>query len=426
MLQDSAHIQEKDAQWARERAERRQRSGSPQGAGGRRPCGARAGGGTVAPRTAAGGDAPRACRRRPASRCTRSPKPRRACASSSRSATTSMFAPAPGVEAALSRCRPHPRLGHASRPGSARTRRGTRSCSPATSASRAGRSSPTRCGCRTPTPLVVESTYGNRLHKDARVDLRRIRAGAGDDAAARQRRHSGVRRRPHAGGDLRAGRSRAPAAARRRSRSSSTRRWRRWRRGSTRATRRAAGSARAASSRAGWRQHPQRMRVLFTETPQDSMAINEISRGAVIIAASGMCDGGRIKHHLRHLPRAGVRRSCSPGSRPAGTLGRALVDGATQRAAVSRGRAGARVAPHHRRPVGARRPRGAAGLAAAASDSRRRAPSSSTASATRPSASRRAPRRPALPVGRDTGARRPDAHRLTVEPRAAPHSAIAR
>lgn len=73
-----------------------------------------------------------------------------------------------------------------------------------------------------------------------------------------------------------------------------------------------------------------RVKVLFTETPQDSMAINAIRSGAVIVAASGMCEAGRIKHHLRHNL---ARSECAivfTGFQAAGTLGRQIVDGAAR------------------------------------------------------------------------------------------------
>jgi metallo-beta-lactamase family protein len=73
-----------------------------------------------------------------------------------------------------------------------------------------------------------------------------------------------------------------------------------------------------------------KVRVRFTETPQDSMAINNVTCGAVIVAASGMCEGGRIRHHLLHnLPRS----ECAivfTGFQAAGTLGRQIVDGASR------------------------------------------------------------------------------------------------
>ena len=69
-------------------------------------------------------------------------------------------------------------------------------------------------------------------------------------------------------------------------------------------------------------------RVRFTESVEDSMAINAVKAGAVIISASGMCEGGRIKHHLRHNL---SRPECAivfAGFQAAGTLGRRIVDGA--------------------------------------------------------------------------------------------------
>jgi len=74
---------------------------------------------------------------------------------------------------------------------------------------------------------------------------------------------------------------------------------------------------------------PEVDRVRFTEDLEESKKINSITSGAVIISASGMCEGGRIRHHLRHNI---ARPECAivfVGFQAAGTLGRRIVDGAS-------------------------------------------------------------------------------------------------
>ncbi|MCJ7593447.1 MAG: MBL fold metallo-hydrolase, partial [Desulfobacterales bacterium] len=68
----------------------------------------------------------------------------------------------------------------------------------------------------------------------------------------------------------------------------------------------------------------------FTEKTDESMAINKQSGSAIIIAGSGMCTAGRIKHHLKHnLWREGASLVIV-GFQAKGTTGRKIVDGAKQ------------------------------------------------------------------------------------------------
>lgn len=68
----------------------------------------------------------------------------------------------------------------------------------------------------------------------------------------------------------------------------------------------------------------------FTERVEASRKINDIRNGAIIIAGSGMCNGGRILHHLKYNIHRPECRIIFTGYQAPGTLGRKLVGGEKQ------------------------------------------------------------------------------------------------
>jgi len=78
-----------------------------------------------------------------------------------------------------------------------------------------------------------------------------------------------------------------------------------------------------------WREkNPDALRVVASRDVKDSMALNSMRGGGIILAGSGMCDAGRIKHHLKHNLWRKESSVVIVGFQAQGTLGRKIVEGA--------------------------------------------------------------------------------------------------
>ncbi len=68
----------------------------------------------------------------------------------------------------------------------------------------------------------------------------------------------------------------------------------------------------------------------FTRQTAESVAINSVHGGAVIMAGAGMCTGGRVRHHLQHNLGRADSSIVFVGYAAVGTPARAIIDGAKQ------------------------------------------------------------------------------------------------
>lgn len=86
-----------------------------------------------------------------------------------------------------------------------------------------------------------------------------------------------------------------------------------------------------AETRALWEKHQYKdllPNLQITRSPEESAQINAIRKGAIILAGSGMCEGGRIRHHLKNQVWRPGNHLVFVGFQARNTLGRRLVDGA--------------------------------------------------------------------------------------------------
>jgi metallo-beta-lactamase family protein len=78
--------------------------------------------------------------------------------------------------------------------------------------------------------------------------------------------------------------------------------------------------------RASFADMPPLPNLTLSRTGEESQRINRTRSGALVIAGSGMCNGGRVLHHLKHNIERPECHVVITGFQAPGTLGRALVD----------------------------------------------------------------------------------------------------